>query len=1572
LLRRLGVSGWVRPVERFGTPIESLEPRCLLSTFVVDNIFTDDESDGNFTSNDLTLREAVEQANLTPGTDTIVFSTLLDGEVIDLTLGELVITDDLIIRGYSKFDVAQSIVLDAGDAQRIFNVAPGVSLTIDNLTLTAGNDSTKGGSILARGDLTLIDTTITASAAARGGAVFGESASTLTISGSTFSGNEATATSGGALTALGPLTIRGSTFSGNIAASDGGAIELQANGTLTGVTLSGNTAGGAGGGLFIGAGAVTLNNSTLTLNRSNSDASGSEAGGGLKLASGSLALTSTLISGNYRGPGVSTSDDIAGTVTGTFNLIGDASSAGGLIHGVGNNLVGVAAQLGTLAFNGGNVQTHPLLDGSQAINTGANPGALANDSRNGRYLRDDGNGIDIGAYERQTLNLVVAHLNDESNGDDSDANLSLREAIAIANINPVADTITFASTLSGTSTLNGSALTITDVVTITGLGASTITLDANGASRIFEIDQPVGTLSGPVFIEGLTLTGGTSTGSGGAILSLERLTLFEVVITANAAVIGGGVYSTGQLIIADSTISNNTATSGGGGVVLDTLIAAPMAIARSTITNNTSGGSGGGVLALGGGANVTIFDSTISDNTITAGSGAGLALLTSGTFSLTNSTINANSISIPGGGSGAGAGIFIGGPTSSTITTSTISANTGADAGGGVYLSSGSLTVTLSTISGNVSLSQGGGLFTSTGTVSISSTTIAFNRADIDSSFVGGDRGGGLFIDGATVTLVSTIVAANTGGGSSLDDVQGVLDATNSMYNLIEHAGSSGGLVNATNNNLIGADANLAALSADLGTTATHALLSGSGAISAGLNPDSAALDQAGQVRSKGLGVDIGAREADLAPTVTVSVPGTSLAGGAIVELGAIPQDEDGVIAQVQWFRDLNGDGIADASELIATDLDGSDGWQISYTVPVTVDPVVGLIILAVALDNDNNKSPVAQSDPIVVNALPTFDLLDVFEDEINRGSKVTVILNNVSDPDGSVFEVRFYLDDNNDGIADEDEYVRSDFTSSSGTFATTIRIPITNPAGQQGFIAVVTDNRGATIATNVAFVDVLNIAPTLNVLATPSSSFAQGDFVTLTASGVADVDGDGVVSAVRFYYDLNADGIPDDDELIATDSDDSNGFVIVLTREQTRILPLGTVIFLAVAVDSEGGLSDAQTTASTVIFSLLANENTTVQTSAGPGDRHNVLSINQSGDVVAFEQSSDQQSWTAIQFARTLGAPPAIDDAITWVDPKDSLTYAAYPSDGGLVLLKRDASGTWSFRNLTEELDGAIGPVRNLTQFVSAIGTGQVVFIGGIDQDGRLVGYQQLTPGQDQAGVDLTPDDYSYEFVDISASLDVGDFDTPVYTELISYRTAWDSWHLAGLDEAGDIVSVWISPSVFTEWRADNLSQINGSARLVGGLTAILTSWSGINLTGLNEQGEVVVTWWIPTFGGDWENANLTDSFDGPRIVGQGLTGYYTSWDGMNYAGLDENNQIVIYWWVPAFGGQWTTSTITDIGDFSIPRPTGQLTSLASDAGTLSILGSSANGDVVRASWQADQGGDWLLENLSQDTQRI
>ncbi len=358
---------------------------------------------------------------------------------------------------------------------------------------------------------------------------------------------------------------------------------------------------------------------------------------------------------------------------------------------------------------------------------------------------------------------------------------------------------------------------------------------------------------------------------------------------------------------------------------------------------------------------------------------------------------------------------------------------------------------------------------------------------------------------------------------------------------------------------------------------------------------------------------------------------------------------------------------------------------------------------------------------------------------------------------------------------------------------------------------------------------------------------------------------------------------------------------------------------------------------------------------------RTTVSAVNTTGAALAFEQ--DGESWTVRDLVTQTGSPAAIGDPVTWIDPSNGWTYVAVASESGLIVYERDASGEWSYRDLVDELTGSDPIHESLVTFTSIDGR---VALAGVSENGHLVLFMQT--GGTVSGNPV----WSYTNI-TTEHLEPQDFETPDFKELIAYVTPWDAWTLAGIDQDGRLQNVWLAPDVFDMWRADDLSEITGAAPIDSGLSVILTSWSGINLTGLNSSGELVLTWWVPEFAGNWENNNLTDDFDGPSLSTGALTGYYTSWDGMNYAGINADGEVTIYWWVPSFGGMWEVSTITEDSPASMSRPTDSLSSHAADSdGTLNLFGTDETGDVIRASWQPGDGGAWTLENLSESAELI
>ncbi len=239
---------------------------------------------------------------------------------------------------------------------RLFNVAPGASLTLNQVTLKGAS----AGAILNQGTLNVINaSTLSENSGGDGGAVY--NSGTLTVSDSTFSHNHSSS-GGGIYNNRGTVTIRHSALS-NSALYYGGSI-YNNGGTVT-VSNSDVTGNSAryGGGLYNNGGTITLKDSAVHDNAANHFdypwAGG--YGGGIYNSAGRVVLDHTTMTGNTADPGIENWFVVGG---GIFNDVQGTVTVGNDSHIFGNyyddvNNSGVLYLEGTSAIG--------LLSGNLAI-----------------------------------------------------------------------------------------------------------------------------------------------------------------------------------------------------------------------------------------------------------------------------------------------------------------------------------------------------------------------------------------------------------------------------------------------------------------------------------------------------------------------------------------------------------------------------------------------------------------------------------------------------------------------------------------------------------------------------------------------------------------------------------------------------------------------------------------------------------------------------------------------------------------------------------------------------------------------------------------------------------------------------------------------------------------------------------------------------------------------------------------------------------------------------------------------------------------------------------------------------
>jgi CSLREA domain-containing protein len=247
----------------------------------------------------------------------------------------------------------------------------GISNTRFNLNVATGN----GGAIFLKdGTLSMTDSSIYKSSAAKGGAIY-----TWIYSQGTYS-------------------IRDSSIHNN-AAQNAGGIYNEGNLSFINSTLSNNKATAGDGGGLSNTGTATLRNATITLNTATGQA------GGIDSLAGDVNFGNTIVAGNTNTNNFS--PNLKGSFTSEgYNLIGPGISAVIWGNQTGNQINVADPMLMPLGYNGSATLNHLPKAGSPVLNAGSD--ALAVDEFGNPLLTDQrglnrisGTSAEIGAVEVQ-------------------------------------------------------------------------------------------------------------------------------------------------------------------------------------------------------------------------------------------------------------------------------------------------------------------------------------------------------------------------------------------------------------------------------------------------------------------------------------------------------------------------------------------------------------------------------------------------------------------------------------------------------------------------------------------------------------------------------------------------------------------------------------------------------------------------------------------------------------------------------------------------------------------------------------------------------------------------------------------------------------------------------------------------------------------------------------------------------------------------------------------------------------------------------------------------------------------
>ncbi|WP_409200530.1 right-handed parallel beta-helix repeat-containing protein [Methanobrevibacter sp. DSM 116169] len=554
------------------------------------------------------------------------------------------------------------------------------------------------------------------SAVGKGGAIYVNGNSTVTISNSYFENNTVADGSagpgeGGAIHSMGgEVLIIGSIFKNNIA-NNGSEIFVKYNSN--------------------GKNTLNITNSIIVDDNEN------------RIASIPLAGTVTVIANtNWWGTNNDPSNFVSSDVVLDNWIILSVSSTNITDNSKIGDVIEITAEFNKYTDKNGNnftLMDNSIFDG-WVVNFTSSTGALSSFSEeiaNGiakvKYtINNDNNKIDV-AVNNQTFSIefkitvyegIIYVSKDGNDGNDGSINspvATIKKAIELAKKS--------GQIIILEGTYLESDLTINYDLNITGQGD--VTIDGEYKDNIFLIFSNV-------LIENIKFTRGQATTSSGAIfinlgnLTLKNTSLFNSKSSQN----GGAIYNTGNLVIIDSKLINNSADNLGGAIYMDknTLGDNTLTIVNSIFDGNhvkgTNNKGGGAIYVQAIKGQISIDNSTFSNNYVEGQySGGAIYSLQCENILINNSNFVNNSAN-PDVDYGGGAICFIGqsfeqkGTLNIFNTVFLDNVAKGSNAGGAIYIRTSTLNIKNSALINNVD-SEGVAIYR--GTSSYAGTTVNAN-----------------------------------------------------------------------------------------------------------------------------------------------------------------------------------------------------------------------------------------------------------------------------------------------------------------------------------------------------------------------------------------------------------------------------------------------------------------------------------------------------------------------------------------------------------------------------------------------------------------------------------------------------------------------------------------------------------------------------------------------------------------------------------------------------------------------------------------------------------------------------
>ncbi len=291
-----------------------------------------------------------------------------------------------------KIDGGNKVTLDANGGSNHFNVQNSYQLTLENIALVNGSNSSGCGgavhvypnAVATLNGVRFLDNTSTST----GGALCVDTGGTAAVNNSLFNGNHAAAM-GGAIRTYGSVTVSNSIFTANTAGVNGGGIDSTATLNITGSTFNGNTAGVRGGAINNYLGTMMISGSSILDNISNG------YGGGIANDAGTVTLQDNQISGN-------TAVSVGGGVRNNGTM---TSSGNTFVNNTTNDSGGAFENVGTLTSTNDTLSTNDAAVNGGGVYWNGGTVTLLNVTLNANTAGTQGGNIYAGSAYNANINL---------------------------------------------------------------------------------------------------------------------------------------------------------------------------------------------------------------------------------------------------------------------------------------------------------------------------------------------------------------------------------------------------------------------------------------------------------------------------------------------------------------------------------------------------------------------------------------------------------------------------------------------------------------------------------------------------------------------------------------------------------------------------------------------------------------------------------------------------------------------------------------------------------------------------------------------------------------------------------------------------------------------------------------------------------------------------------------------------------------------------------------------------------------------------------------------------------------